>query len=448
MPQESTSPFNEHPAVQALRARTAAPPPSRLTASTVRALALEAGADDAAVVSLDHPDLAEERPYILRALPQARSLVAIVVRTHPHNIQSPQRSVANLEFHQVGADVDQTAQRLAVALAEKGYRSINPAMAFPMDMEGFPERTWVVSHKRVAVAAQLGRMGIHRSVIHPRFGSFILLGTVVTAAQIDGAPVPLTFDPCVGCKLCVAACPVGAIEPDGSFRFSACYDHNYRDFMTGFGDFVEDIAESRDRHDLRDRVPQPEMVSMWQSLSNKPNYKAAYCIAVCPAGEDVLGPFVEQRATHLNDVVKPLTGREETVFVVAGSDAETHVKKRFPHKRVRVVRSSLRPTSAKGFFGSLSLIFQRGAALGWKATYHFDLTGPEAVQATVRINDGALEVEAGLVGEPDLRVHASGAVWLDIATQKRNPVVAVLTGRLKVRGRRALLARFAACFPR
>lgn len=107
-------------------------------------------------------------------------------------------------------------------------------MAFPMEMSEFPGRTWIVSHKRVAVAAQLGKMGLHRSVIHPRLGSFVLLGTVLTAAEAESAPAPLTFDPCISCKLCVAACPVGAIEPDGAFRFSACYDHNYREFMTGF----------------------------------------------------------------------------------------------------------------------------------------------------------------------------------------------------------------------
>jgi len=223
--------FDQHPAVLALRARPAPDPPSRLTAEAVRALAIEAGADDAAVVSIDHPDLADERPHALRALPQARSLVAIVLRTHRDNIQSPQRSVANVEFHQIGQQVDEVAQRIAVALAAKGHRTINPATAFPMEMESFPGRTWIISHKRVAVAAQLGRMGLHRGVIHPRLGSFILLGTVVTSAEVDGQPEPLTFDPCVGCKLCVAACPVGAIEPNGEFRFSACYDHNYREFM-------------------------------------------------------------------------------------------------------------------------------------------------------------------------------------------------------------------------
>ena len=40
-------------------------------------------------------------------------------------------------------------------------------MGFPMEMDRFPGKIWVVSHKRVAVAAGLGRMGIHRNVIHP-----------------------------------------------------------------------------------------------------------------------------------------------------------------------------------------------------------------------------------------------------------------------------------------
>ena len=48
-------------------------------------------------------------------------------------------------------------------------------MGFPMEMDRFPGKTWVVSHKPVAVAAGLGQMGIHRNVIHPKFGNFILL---------------------------------------------------------------------------------------------------------------------------------------------------------------------------------------------------------------------------------------------------------------------------------
>jgi len=410
-------------------------------------MALEAGADDAGAVSIDHPDLAGERPHALGALPGARTLVALVLRTHPDDIRSPRRSVANLEFHRTGHELDAIAHRLACALAARGHRAVNPAMAFPMEMDAFPERGWIVSHKRVAVAAQLGRMGIHRNVIHPRFGSFVLLATVLTSAEVEGTAEPLTFDPCLECKLCVAACPVGAIEPDGGFRFSACYDHNYREFMTGFGDLLEEVADSRDRQGLRDRVSLSETASMWQSLAYGPNYKAAHCVAVCPAGEDVIGPWLHDRAGHLREVVKPLTDRVEPVYVVPGSDAEAHVRKRFPHKRVRRVRSSLRPASAQGFFDGLPLTFQRGPARGWRATYHFDLGGEAPARATVRIDDGRLEVEPGHVGTPDVTVVADARVWLDVVSGKRSPVAAVLTRKLRVKGDRGLLARFAACFP-
>jgi epoxyqueuosine reductase QueG len=71
-------------------------------------------------------------------------------------------------------------------------------------------------------------MGIHRNVIHPRFGNFVVLGTVATQAEVAEYSAPIDFNPCLECKLCVAACPVGAIADDGSFDFFACYTHNYR----------------------------------------------------------------------------------------------------------------------------------------------------------------------------------------------------------------------------
>src|SRR5215207_7119366 len=127
-------------------------------------------------------------------------------------------------------------------------------------------------------------MGIHRNVIHPRFGNSILLGTILLGADLSEYCQPLDYNPCLECKLCVAACPVGAIGADGYFNFAACYTHNYREFLGGFTDWVEQIADSADGRAYRERVGDGESASMWQCLSFGAQYKAAYCIAVCPAG--------------------------------------------------------------------------------------------------------------------------------------------------------------------
>jgi len=135
---------------------------------------------------------------------------------------------------------------------------------------------------------------------------------------------PIAYNPCVECKLCVAACPTGAISADGYFDFSACQTHNYREFMGGFTDWVEKIADSTSSRHYRRKVSDSESASMWQSLSFGANYKAAYCLGVCPAGEDVIAPFLTDRPGFLHQVLKPLQDKDGTVYVVAGSDAETY----------------------------------------------------------------------------------------------------------------------------
>src|SRR5688500_20161566 len=107
--------------------------------------------------------------------------------------------------------------------------------------------------------------------------------------------------------------------------------------MGGFCNWVEQVADSSNACDYRRRVSDPESASMWQSLSFGANYKAAYCLAACPAGEDVIGPYLTDRAGHLREVVRPLQEKQETVYVVAGSDAEEHVAGRFPLKTIKRV---------------------------------------------------------------------------------------------------------------
>ncbi|MEW1740604.1 4Fe-4S binding protein [Nocardia beijingensis] len=316
--------------------RRPAPDPVLSTAQ-LREICLAAGADDVGFVPVDDPRVAEEREHARGILPSARTYIAFCVRMNRDNLRSPQRSLANTEFNHADDETNEVSRRITRALQDAGYRAVYPAPGYPMEVDQFPGRVWVIAHKVVAQAAGLGVMGIHRNVIHPKFGNFILLGTVVTDAVVDEPSAALDFNPCLECKLCVSACPVGAITDDGGFDFQACYTHNYREFMGGFTDWAETIADSADRVEYRERVTTGESFSMWQSLSFKPNYKAGYCMAVCPAGEDVIGAFLDDRKGHLAEVVRPLQNKSEPVYVLPGSAAEEHVTRRFPAKTPKPV---------------------------------------------------------------------------------------------------------------
>ena len=170
-------------------------------------------------------------------------------------------------------------------------------------------------------------------------------------------------------------------------------------------------------------------------------------MAVCPAGDDVIGPFLTDRKEFKKDVVTPLKEKEETVYVVPGSDAEAHVVRRFPKKKVKQVGNGLRPRSIQGFLNGLPLAFQRNQSEGLNATYHFTFTGKEEHKATVVIRNKTVEVQDGHVGTADLRVTADSGTWIGFLAKERSLVWALVSRRIRIKGSPRLLLTFGRCFP-
>jgi hypothetical protein len=198
--------LDEHPTVKRYReradSRSVSIAQDKLDATWLKSMALEAGADDAALIEINRPEIEDQKGDILRIFPRTRSLMSIVCRLNPENVRCVSRDVSDLEFLQKFERVNSAASRIVKSLSEKGVRALNPSGGFPMDMAKWPGKMWPIAHKPIAIAGGLGAMGHHRIVIHPRFGSFIVLGTILVEGEATAYDRPLDFNPCIECNLC------------------------------------------------------------------------------------------------------------------------------------------------------------------------------------------------------------------------------------------------------
>ena len=77
--------------------------------------------------------------------------------------------------------------------------------------------------RALAFRAGLGIIGKNRMLVNPRLGPQIFLGEIVTNLELD-PDKPMT-ESCPDCDKCVAACPTGALKPDGSFDATKCISY-------------------------------------------------------------------------------------------------------------------------------------------------------------------------------------------------------------------------------
>src|SRR5712692_7104081 len=77
--------------------------------------------------------------------------------------------------------------------------------------------------REAAARAGVGFYGKNTLLITRRFGSWVVLGTVVTDVELEPTP-PLSLD-CGECRLCIDACPTGALDEPGVLDATRCLSY-------------------------------------------------------------------------------------------------------------------------------------------------------------------------------------------------------------------------------
>jgi len=92
---------------------------------------------------------------------------------------------------------------------------------------GGPYRVLVDANQHVdregAARAGVGFYGKNTMLITRRHGSWVVLGTLVTETEIEPSP-PLALD-CGSCRLCIDACPTGALDDPGVLDSTRCLSY-------------------------------------------------------------------------------------------------------------------------------------------------------------------------------------------------------------------------------
>lgn len=88
--------------------------------------------------------------------------------------------------------------------------------------------------------------------------------------------------------------------------------------------------------------------------------------------------------------------------------------------------------TAKDFLLQLPEKVKPDALEGLETTFHFDIDGDGGGQVTLHVKDGQCLAEEGLQGEAKCVVKAKESNLMNVMKGKINPLMAVLTGKLKI----------------
>ncbi len=151
------------------------------------------------------------------------------VSCHPERLLPRARTVvsAALCYYVPGREPGAGEGRLARYTWRDAYAELRSRLERLGERLGGEYRVLVDENQHVdreaAARSGVGFYGKNTLVITRRHGSWVVLGTLVTEAEVEPTP-PLDLD-CGECRLCIDACPTGALDEPGVVDSTRCLSY-------------------------------------------------------------------------------------------------------------------------------------------------------------------------------------------------------------------------------
>jgi epoxyqueuosine reductase len=151
------------------------------------------------------------------------------ISCHPETLLAGARSVVSAAYCYYAPEpqLEPGEGRLARYTWHDGYALLRERLQTLGRQLGGEYRVFVDANQHVdreaAVRAGVGFYGKNTMLITRRHGSWVVLGTLVTTAELDSSP-PLELD-CGSCTLCIEACPTGALDEPGVVDATKCLSY-------------------------------------------------------------------------------------------------------------------------------------------------------------------------------------------------------------------------------
>jgi epoxyqueuosine reductase len=148
---------------------------------------------------------------------------------HPETLLEGARSVisAALCYWSPEAPLELGEGRLARYTWLDGYAELREKLTAIGELLGGRYRVLVDANQHVdreaAARSGVGFYGKNTMLITRRHGSWVVLGTVVTDVDLESTP-PLQTD-CGDCRICIDACPTGALDEPGVLDSTKCLSY-------------------------------------------------------------------------------------------------------------------------------------------------------------------------------------------------------------------------------